>query len=166
MEVLQNIPLMNAGDGETSYANNSVHQKTIIFNMRPLLEEALKKAYNQSFPKCFKVADLGCSSGPNTFMVISMIIETIRSSSLQNNRKPPELLAYLNDLPYNDFNTVFKMLPAFYQRLKKENRQETMIPFVSAMPGSFYTRLFPSNSLHFVHSSYSLHWLSQVRLFD
>ncbi|MCL7047158.1 hypothetical protein MKW94_001458 [Papaver nudicaule] len=30
------------------------------------------------------------------------------------------------------------------------------------MPGTFYGRLFPSNSLHFVHSSYSLHWLSQV----
>ncbi|XP_047268214.1 S-adenosyl-L-methionine:benzoic acid/salicylic acid carboxyl methyltransferase 1-like [Capsicum annuum] len=28
--------------------------------------------------------------------------------------------------------------------------------------GSFYTRLFPSKSLHFGHSSYSLHWLSQV----
>ena len=32
----------------------------------------------------------------------------------------------------------------------------------SGTPGSFYGRLFPSNSLHFVHSSYSLQWLSQV----
>ncbi|XP_031372509.1 benzoate carboxyl methyltransferase-like, partial [Punica granatum] len=27
---------------------------------------------------------------------------------------------------------------------------------------SFYGRLFPSRSLHFVHSSYSVHWLSQI----
>lgn len=134
--------------------------------MRPLLEEALKKAYNESFPKCFKVADLGCASGPNTFMVISTIIETICSSSLENNRRPPELIVYLNDLPDNDFNTVFKMLPVFYQSLKKEKGQDIMPSFVSAMPGSFYTRLFPRNSLHFVHSSNSVHWLSQVCLFN
>ncbi|KAI3989204.1 hypothetical protein MKX01_033240 [Papaver californicum] len=30
------------------------------------------------------------------------------------------------------------------------------------MPGTFYRRLFPSESIHFVHSSYSVHWLSQV----
>ncbi|CDY54689.1 BnaC01g42250D [Brassica napus] len=34
--------------------------------------------------------------------------------------------------------------------------------FVSGVPGSFYSRLFPSKSLHFVHSSLSLHWLSKV----
>ncbi|CAN1805461.1 Salicylate carboxymethyltransferase, partial [Linum perenne] len=31
------------------------------------------------------------------------------------------------------------------------------------VPGSFYGRLFPEGSLHLVHSSYSLHWLSQNR---
>ncbi|XP_060181959.1 probable caffeine synthase MTL3 [Lycium barbarum] len=30
------------------------------------------------------------------------------------------------------------------------------------MPGSFHGRLFPQNTIHLVHSSYSLHWLSQV----
>ncbi|KAK6804173.1 hypothetical protein RDI58_001957 [Solanum bulbocastanum] len=34
--------------------------------------------------------------------------------------------------------------------------------FVAGVAGSFYTRLFPSKRLHFVHSSYSLHCLSQV----
>ncbi|KAM5561235.1 hypothetical protein ABKV19_022032 [Rosa sericea] len=30
------------------------------------------------------------------------------------------------------------------------------------MPGSFYGRLFPKNSVNFFHSSYSLHWISKV----
>ncbi|CAA0839261.1 S-adenosyl-L-methionine-dependent methyltransferases superfamily protein [Striga hermonthica] len=34
--------------------------------------------------------------------------------------------------------------------------------FVSGVPGSFYGRLLPSKSVHFVHSSYSLMWLSKV----
>ncbi|XP_025886537.1 S-adenosyl-L-methionine:benzoic acid/salicylic acid carboxyl methyltransferase 2-like isoform X2 [Solanum lycopersicum] len=40
--------------------------------------------------------------------------------------------------------------------------RETICIADLGVAGSFYTRLFPSNSLHFVHSSYSLHWLSQV----
>ncbi|XP_069153311.1 S-adenosyl-L-methionine:benzoic acid/salicylic acid carboxyl methyltransferase 3-like isoform X2 [Solanum lycopersicum] len=41
--------------------------------------------------------------------------------------------------------------------------RETICIADLGVAGSFYTRLFPSNSLHFVHSSYSLHWLSQIR---
>ncbi|CAI9260732.1 unnamed protein product [Lactuca saligna] len=33
---------------------------------------------------------------------------------------------------------------------------------IEAIPGSFYGRLFPDESLHLVHSSYALHWLSKV----
>ncbi|KAI3806785.1 hypothetical protein L1987_22700 [Smallanthus sonchifolius] len=53
------------------------------------------------------------------------------------------------------------MLPDFYANLKE--RKEYSNPcFVSAVPGSFYCRLFSDQSLHLVHSSYSVHWLSQV----
>ncbi|KAI4313848.1 hypothetical protein L6164_026795 [Bauhinia variegata] len=34
--------------------------------------------------------------------------------------------------------------------------------FAAAAPGSFFGRLFPRETLHFVHSSASLHWLSEV----
>ncbi|KAG5627190.1 hypothetical protein H5410_012408 [Solanum commersonii] len=68
----------------------------------------------------------------------------------------PEFQAYLNDLPDNDFNTIFKSIPSFYRDLKDEANC-----FISGVPGSFYERVFPSKSLHLVHSSYSLHWLSQ-----
>ncbi|KAK4738396.1 hypothetical protein R3W88_002093 [Solanum pinnatisectum] len=37
-----------------------------------------------------------------------------------------------------------------------------IICIAELVAGSFYTRLFPSKRLHFVHSSYSLHWLSKV----
>ncbi|KAF3496536.1 hypothetical protein DY000_02055819 [Brassica cretica] len=67
----------------------------------------------------------------------------------------PEIECGLNDLTENDFNTSFKLVPSFLDKQAKEKC------FVSGVPGSFYSRLFPSQSLHFVHSSFSVHWLSK-----
>uniref|UniRef100_A0A5B7AQH7 Uncharacterized protein n=1 Tax=Davidia involucrata TaxID=16924 RepID=A0A5B7AQH7_DAVIN len=154
---------MNAGNGETSYANNSILQKVAILKAQPLLRNTLKDMYNDdNFPKCFKIADLGCSSGPNTLLVVSEIINTVHGLCQQNNCEAPEFQVSLNDLPDNDFNTIFKSLPTFYAKLKNEKGDKLGPCFISGVPGSFYARLFPSKSLHFVHSSYSLHWLSQV----
>lgn len=61
----------------------------------------------------------------------------------------------LNDLPKNDFNTTFKLVPSFNKEVKGKC-------FVSGVPGTFYSRLFPKKSLHFIHSSFSIHWLSKV----
>ncbi|CAN6544039.1 unnamed protein product [Malus baccata var. baccata] len=73
---------------------------------------------------------------------------------------PPSLQAFLNHLPGNDFNTVFRSLPGFYKKLKEEGKLGPC--FITATPGSFYGRLFPNNSLHFVHSSYALIWISEA----
>jgi hypothetical protein len=64
----------------------------------------------------------------------------------------------LNDLPTNDFNTIFSRIPEFAGKVKVDNP----LVFMSGVPGSFYGRLFPTNSVHFVCSFSSLHWLSQV----
>ena len=65
----------------------------------------------------------------------------------------------LNDLPTNDFNTIFSAgFPEFAGKGKADNP----LVFLSGVPGSFYGRLFPARSVHFVCSFSSLHWLSQV----
>ncbi|KAF8406463.1 hypothetical protein HHK36_008550 [Tetracentron sinense] len=136
-------------------------QKTAISKARPFLEASVIDLYTNTFPECLRIADLGCSSGPNTLLVISEIIEAIEATCHEKSCVSPELQVFLNDLPGNDFNTIFKSLPSFYEKLKKEKGEEFGRCFISGVPGSFYGRLFPSTSLHFVHSSYSVHWLSQ-----
>ncbi|KAG7549466.1 SAM dependent carboxyl methyltransferase [Arabidopsis thaliana x Arabidopsis arenosa] len=113
---------------------------------------------NLNFPTYIKVADLGCSSGQNTFLAMSEIINTINVFCQQRNQNPPEIDCCLNDLPNNDFNTTFK----FIQFFNEKNITSKESYFVSGVPGSFYSRLFPRRSLYFVHSSYGLHWLSKV----
>ncbi|CAH8385454.1 unnamed protein product [Eruca vesicaria subsp. sativa] len=172
MEVMR-ILHMNKGNGETSYAKNSTAQSNIISLGRRVLDEALKKLMMSSSEiSSFGIADLGCSSGPNSLLSISNIVDTIQNLCPDLDRPVPELRVSLNDLPSNDFNYIFASLPEFYDRLKKrENNNKAGLGFqrggggpcfVSAVPGSFYGRLFPRRSLHFVHSSSSLHWLSQV----
>ncbi|KAL3520507.1 hypothetical protein ACH5RR_018656 [Cinchona calisaya] len=132
--------------------------------VKPILENCICELLHSSLPNyCIRIADLGCSSGPNTFSAVLSIIENIDKACHTMNYEPlPIIQVFLNDLFGNDFNTVFKALPNFYEKLEIENGRKYGSCLIAAMPGSFYGRLFPKNSMHFLHSSYSLHWLSQV----
>ena len=135
----------------------------MIAKAKPVLEENIKEVYaGNMFPECLKVADLGCSSGPNTLIVVSQMLDAIATTCTLLNRRPPALQVFLNDVPGNDFNTLFKSLPSFYEEVKKEKGGKFGACFIVGAPGSFYRNLFPNNTMHFVHSSYSLHWLSRV----
>ncbi|KAE8795428.1 Jasmonate O-methyltransferase [Hordeum vulgare] len=101
------------------------------------------------------IADLGCSTGPNALALVSIAIEAIHSHCLQFQQPPPEVSVFLNDLPENDFNTVVKSLVTLRQ-------SNDPVVVAGITPGSFYERLFTSESVHLVCSSNSLHWLSKA----
>ncbi|ESQ40350.1 hypothetical protein EUTSA_v10013754mg [Eutrema salsugineum] len=149
---------MNGGDGDNSYSTNSLLQRRVLSMTKPILVKNTKEMLtNLDFPKYIKVADLGCSSGQNTFLVMADIVNTINALCQECNQNRPEIDCCLNDLPCNDFNTTFKLITFFNQKLASEGSC-----FVSGVPGSFYSSLFPRKSLHFIHSNYSLHYLSKV----
>ncbi|KAM3412830.1 hypothetical protein ACQJBY_004164 [Aegilops geniculata] len=164
MEVEQWLHMAN-GDGENSYATNSRLQERAMFETRPVLQGAVVELY-RSLPakSTMVVADLGCSSGPNTLLLVSEVIGTISDHhrEAEQEQRPPaaamELQFFLNDLPGNDFNLVFRSLDRL-QKLTADRRPQY---YVAGMPGSFYTRLFPCRSVHLFHSSYSLMWRSKV----
>ncbi|WCJ37369.1 S-adenosyl-L-methionine-dependent methyltransferases superfamily protein [Euphorbia peplus] len=157
------ILYMNGGQGENSYYMNSLYQKKMILRTRHILEESILELFVTKPLDVLKIAEMGCSSGPNAFLPLWEIIETIDSTCSTSNWKLPDLQVFLNDLPGNDFNTVFRSLvPNFIEKLEKEKGDKFKSCFIGAMPGSFYGRLFPQNSINFVHSCCSLHWLSQV----
>ncbi|KFK39969.1 hypothetical protein AALP_AA3G312700 [Arabis alpina] len=152
---------MKGGNGEHSYDTNSHYQRSVFSKIQHVVIESIEEMLmNLDFPVCIKVADLGCSSGQNTLLAMSEIVNAIIESYQQKGRiNPPEIDCCLNDLLENDFNTAFKLVPTFHKYLKNDVKGKC---FVSGVPGSFYSRLFPSKSLDFVHSTFSLHWLSKV----
>ncbi|CAI0465139.1 unnamed protein product [Linum tenue] len=140
---------MNGGDGANSYAKNSHFQKKASEMVKHITIQTIQQAYLSIRPNSFGIADLGCSSGPNTLSIVTDLVEAL---TREITPPPAEIRVCLNDLPTNDFNSIFRSLPDLY-------RSSTV--FVSAHPGSFYGRVFPTSSLQFVYSSYSLHWLSR-----
>ncbi|XP_010464857.1 PREDICTED: salicylate/benzoate carboxyl methyltransferase [Camelina sativa] len=150
---------MSGGDGANSYSANSRLQRRVLSMAKPVLVKNTEEMMmNLDFPTYIKIAELGCSSGENTFLAVSEIINTINVLCQHVNENPPEIDCCLNDLPENDFNMTFKSIPFFNKKIK--NKLASC--FVYGAPGSFYSRLFSRNSLHLIHSSYALHWLSKV----
>ncbi|KAL7104003.1 hypothetical protein ACP275_08G216700 [Erythranthe tilingii] len=159
---------MNGDLRGTSYANNSLVQRRVILLTSPIREEAISELYSSSSSSIngkLCVAELGCSSGPNALFVATEIVKTVHKICQKYGYSLPEFQIQLNDLPGNDFNSIFQSsLPSFQAELLPV-LQEVGCPnqcFVSGVPGSFYSRLFAAKTLHFVHSSYSLMWLSKV----
>ncbi|CDP16803.1 unnamed protein product [Coffea canephora] len=166
MEV-QQVLHMKGGEDHASYAKNSSCQRLASMKVSSALKQSIQEFCRVNLPAaagCINIADLGCASGPNTFLVIQDIIENINREFRESNiyLELPSIQVFLNDLVSNEFNSIFRSLPNFYQRLGDYYGRSPGSCFIAAMPGSFHGRLFPDNSMHFVYSSYSLHWLSQV----
>ncbi|KAG9449047.1 hypothetical protein H6P81_009012 [Aristolochia fimbriata] len=146
---------MSGGHGPTSYSNNSHYQGEGVNAAKHLIREAIAKNIclkQLSSLKTYHVADLGCSVGPNTFAVVDNIIGAVEQEVVRLGAVMDFQVSF-NDHVANDFNTLFASLPP-----NKPGRRY----FAAGVPGSFHGRLFPEESLHFVHSSYAVHWLSRV----
>ncbi|KAJ7960839.1 indole-3-acetate O-methyltransferase 1-like [Quillaja saponaria] len=169
---LEKLLSMKGGKGESSYANNSQAQAKHAMSMLHLLKESLDRVELISTPAeadnmiPFVVADLGCSCGSNTIYIIDVIIKHMIKRYEALGYQPPEFSAFFSDLPSNDFNTLFQLLPplanyggSMEECLAKDNHRSY---FAAGVPGSFYRRLFPARSIDVFHSAFSLHWLSEV----
>ncbi|XP_074270441.1 putative jasmonic acid carboxyl methyltransferase 2 [Silene latifolia] len=151
---------MNGGEGDTSYAKNCAIQSKVLSITRPFVEEAIQDYINKDFSvDTITIAELGCSSGPTALEAVTTIMDVIESR-----RQRAKLMVYLVDLPGNDFNKVFTFIPSLQRRLREEKGVDFGPCFIAGLPGNFYGRLLPNNSLQFVHCSSSLNWLSQVPL--
>ncbi|KAK3227289.1 hypothetical protein Dsin_007151 [Dipteronia sinensis] len=155
MEVKE-VLSMNKGEGESSYFQNSAFSQLLAEKSKSVLEKAVQSLFKEnSVPlHVFSAADLGCATSPTTF---SLVMATIIDNA-KNTTCTPEFQVLLNDLPGNDFNTLLKGLSRFFNVEKCKDGS----CFGMVVPGSFYGRLFPRNTLHLVHSSYAVCFLSKV----
>ncbi|KAG7942166.1 hypothetical protein I3843_16G086500 [Carya illinoinensis] len=149
---------LKGGDGAYSYTNNSSYQRGVVDTAKKLVTDAiLEKLDFNSIREVrasltFQIADLGCSVGPNKFLAIQNIIGAVQCKCQYQGFNPQllEFQVFFNDHTSNDFNTLFTSIPP--------DRQY----YAAGVAGSFHSRLFPNASLHFVHNSNAIFWLSRV----
>lgn len=131
-------------------------QRNAIVAAKELIKEAVfDKLDIEIFSptNTFRVTDLGCSVGPNTFLAVQNILEAVEHKCRtqgHNSDQVPEFQVFFSDQAENDFNELLQSLPP--------DRKY----YAMGVPGSFYSRLFPKACLHFVYSSFSLQCLSKV----
>ncbi|KAK9925792.1 hypothetical protein M0R45_023057 [Rubus argutus] len=146
---------MKGGDGPNSYAKNSILQRGSVDAAKELLNKAIAEKLDIEIflpSRTFHIADLGCSTGPNTFLAVENILEALefKYQSRGLHSQIPDFFVFFNDHTSNDFNMLFKSLP--------QNRRY----YAAGVPGSFYGRVFPNASIHFIYSSTAIQWLSRV----
>lgn len=139
------------------------HARSMLHLLKETLDNVQLKPASE-LP--FTVADLGCSCGNNTLYIVDVIIKHMIERYESSGYVPPEFFSFFSDLPSNDFNTLFQLLPpiakgSMEECLATDNHRSY---FAAGVPGSFYRRLFPTRSIDFFHSAFSLHWLSQVTI--
>nr|VDD05654.1 unnamed protein product [Brassica rapa] len=72
---------------KTSYARNSSFQKKAYDQAKDIILKTLQQLYKETRPKSLGIADLGCSSGPNTLSTIRDII--IKAVIVAHHREIP-----------------------------------------------------------------------------
>ncbi|KAF3437226.1 hypothetical protein FNV43_RR19979 [Rhamnella rubrinervis] len=155
MEEMVAFP-MKGGSGLNSYTRNSFFQRKATEDAKELIKKAIDEKLeinNFSSLNTFRVADLGCSVGPNTFLAVQNIADALEHRCKRQglgSHQLPEIQVFFSDHTSNDFNQLFDSLPS-------ERRY-----YAAGVPGSFHGRLFPSSSIHFFHSAHALQWLSRV----
>ncbi|PKI67123.1 hypothetical protein CRG98_012451, partial [Punica granatum] len=158
----QKLLAVNGGDGDYSYSRNSLYQRQAINVVKDKINEGIMEKFDvqklSSSSNTIRIADMGCATGPNTFMAMQNLVDVLKQkyksqlSPTDDNPQcmEPEFQVFFNDCASNDFNTLFTSLP------------HEKPYFAAGVPGSFHGQLFPESSLHLAYSSIALHWLSEV----
>ncbi|KAL3631381.1 hypothetical protein CASFOL_024365 [Castilleja foliolosa] len=145
---------MSAGDGPDSYIRNSSYQ--VGRNRRYC------KANHQRHNRHKSRRNFNQLEHPNLHCRFRLLdrrqLASYHASHRSGNQTKTRILVIIDSrilrVPQrrysNDFNTLFGSLPL------------DRLYHAVGVPGDFHGRLLPRSSLHFVHSSWSLHWLTEV----
>ncbi|CAF1235225.1 unnamed protein product [Rotaria sordida] len=128
------------------YNENSSSQLAMVNYMIPYIHMGIDHLDISSSSSPLIIADFGSSHGRNSIEAMKIIIQYLQ----QTNKLITSPLVVHNDLPTNDWTTLFQLLA-------EDNSYQGM-----AIGRSFYEQCLPSNSLSIGFSSTSINWLSKI----
>jgi jasmonate O-methyltransferase len=109
------VRMNTSQEGEMSYTNNSSLQRAITSVTKKARQDMAVALYRaRGRLASMAIADLGCATGPNMLFTVTDAVEAVLAECRRDDddlAAEPELHVFLNDLPANDFNAVFRLLP-------------------------------------------------------
>ncbi|XP_048445409.1 paraxanthine methyltransferase 1-like [Pyrus x bretschneideri] len=119
------------GDGPNSYAKNSNLQECLraisgepsharkaadVITSGRLVPAIfanldIENPQHSSISTAFRIAHLGCSVGPKTFIQVKNIVDAVAQKYQHTTIQVPEFQVHFSDLVSNDFNYLFATLP-------------------------------------------------------
>jgi SAM dependent carboxyl methyltransferase len=131
------------------YNQHSLTQRSYMVKKVPLVEESLKSALTITEGP-LRVADYGSSEGLNSMIFFKSVLENFRGYS---NR---EVFIIHTDVPENNWNALYNLI-----NTSEDSYLSLPGVYYSTIGKSFYSQLFPSQSIHVGFSSSAFHWLSK-----
>ena len=128
------------------YNSNSSSQLSVVLTSKSYIDQAID-VFSSSLPLTI-IADYGSAHGLNSYHAMNMIIESFREKNKIDKTQP--ILVVHNDLPTNDWSSVFQVL----------NAGNNSSYYGVASGRSFYEQCLPDNTVSIGYSTSSLHWLS------
>jgi len=136
--------------------NSSSHlQRKSVELALPQIRSSIQKLVRFPKEKTIGIAEYGCSQGSNSLLAMEAVVSEYSKFSFDNT-----LSIVLNDLPKNDWNSLFKKFAPLVQAHESPYRGPHVLVYGNC--NSFYNLIVPLNSLHFGFSATSFHWLSSV----
>ncbi|XP_067667468.1 uncharacterized protein [Haliotis asinina] len=156
-----NIPGIYRPYGKTGDGNyGSTLGKQNVGYVEPVRERILSLAKTIPFTdkdSVFNIADYGAADGSTSMAIFGELLATLKD----HHGPDTQFQVIYEDLEVNDFNSLFKRMsgiipdPPSYL-LEMDN------VYVLASGTNFYKQCVPSNSIHFMMSMASVHWLSRT----
>jgi hypothetical protein len=128
------------------YNENSSSQLAIVDAMIPYIYLGIDQLDITSLSSPLIIADFGSSHGKNSIYTMKTVIEYLQKT----NKLFTQPLIIHNDLPTNDWTTLFQLIA-------KDNSYHGM-----ANGHSFYEQCLPTNSLSLGFSTSAVNWLSKI----
>jgi hypothetical protein len=143
--------------GDGYYASNSSLQFQAIESIAPLITAAMEKVKLPPATSSFNIVDYGCAHGLNSALAIQYALDALRK------RIAHQCISIIhNDLPSNDFNSLFRHLISGARWFQYAGEPGKPAPYVYCSAASFYGQIMPESSVHFGFSSFAAHWLSRM----
>ncbi|KAK6184247.1 hypothetical protein SNE40_006753 [Patella caerulea] len=156
--------VMNPGGQGTSYGDVQMRNKAFCDNSKDqilkIVENLVTKPHLENEP--FTIADYGAADGSISMALMTDIIGTVRSKCGKNK----EIHVMYEDLPQNDFNSLFKRIHGIIPNPRSYLQDHENV-YVTSTGTNFYKQCFPSNSVDLALSFTATHWLSKpVYVYD